>query len=120
MLLDPALQQGMDKNTVLTPGGNSLRPKRCICYESSRLFKSSTIAVRTGYQPERSNWFAKAWLVLPLQFSSSRAIREYTNDHYLPAAAGDAESAANSGKACIGVLQWQKTTFPVSGIRFTF
>jgi starch phosphorylase len=41
------------------------------------------------------------------QFSASRAIREYTNDHYLPAAAGYAERAAKDGKEGIGVLQWQ-------------
>jgi starch phosphorylase len=41
------------------------------------------------------------------QFSASRAIREYTNAHYLPAASGYAERAANEGKAGIGVLQWQ-------------
>jgi starch phosphorylase len=41
------------------------------------------------------------------QFSASRAIREYTNDHYLPAAACYVQRAANEGKAGIGVLQWQ-------------
>jgi starch phosphorylase len=43
------------------------------------------------------------------QFSASRAIREYTNDHYLPAAAGYAERAANEGKTGIDILQWQNT-----------
>jgi starch phosphorylase len=43
------------------------------------------------------------------QFSASRAIREYTNEHYLPAAVGYAERAANDGKEGIGVLQWQNS-----------
>jgi starch phosphorylase len=41
------------------------------------------------------------------QFSASRAIREYTNSHYLPAAAGYGKRAEKGGKAGIGVLQWQ-------------
>jgi starch phosphorylase len=43
------------------------------------------------------------------EFSASRAVREYTSDHYLPAAAGYAERAANDGKLGIDVLQWQHT-----------
>jgi starch phosphorylase len=40
-------------------------------------------------------------------FSASRAIREYTNDHYLPAAAGYKARAANDGKLGLDLLQWQ-------------
>ena len=43
------------------------------------------------------------------EFSASRAIREYTNDHYLPAAAGYAERAARDGKLGADLVQWQHT-----------
>jgi starch phosphorylase len=43
------------------------------------------------------------------QFSASRAIREYTNHHYLPAATGYAVRAANDSKEALCVLQWQNS-----------
>ena len=42
------------------------------------------------------------------EFSASRAIREYTEDHYLPAASGYTERAANDSKLGIDLLQWQQ------------
>ncbi len=42
------------------------------------------------------------------EFSASRAIREYTNDHYLPAARGYNKRAANDGKIGADVLQWRR------------
>ena len=42
------------------------------------------------------------------QFSASRAIREYTEKHYLPAAAWYKERAANNGAVGTGILQWQQ------------
>ncbi|MDQ2832820.1 MAG: alpha-glucan family phosphorylase [Acidobacteriota bacterium] len=59
-----------------------------------------------------SRWLEKvreSMARLTPQFSASRAIREYTNDHYLPAAAGYAERAANDGKAGMRVLQWHNS-----------
>jgi starch phosphorylase len=41
------------------------------------------------------------------EFSASRAIREYTNDHYLPAAAGYEERAARDGKLGADLVEWQ-------------
>ena len=43
------------------------------------------------------------------EFSASRAIREYTEDHYLPAAASYAERAARDGKLGSDLVQWQHT-----------
>ena len=43
------------------------------------------------------------------EFSASRAIREYTNDHYLPAATGYNERAANDGKLGLDILQWERS-----------
>jgi starch phosphorylase len=45
---------------------------------------------------------------LTQEFSASRAIREYTENHYLPAAAGYKERAANNGAVGAGLLQWQQ------------
>jgi starch phosphorylase len=42
-------------------------------------------------------------------FSASRAIREYTNDHYLPAAAGYNARSANEGRLGADVLKWQRS-----------
>jgi starch phosphorylase len=42
------------------------------------------------------------------EFSATRAIREYTEDHYLPAASGYDERAASDSKVGAGLLQWQQ------------
>jgi starch phosphorylase len=43
------------------------------------------------------------------EFSASRAIREYANDHYLPAANAYNARAINNGKLGTEVLQWQRS-----------
>jgi starch phosphorylase len=45
---------------------------------------------------------------LTQEFSANRAIREYTEGHYLPAASGYAERAANDSALGTSLLQWQK------------
>jgi len=45
---------------------------------------------------------------LTQRFSASRAIREYTENHYLPAAAGFKERAANNGKVGVELVQWKQ------------
>ena len=42
------------------------------------------------------------------EFSASRAIREYTEDHYLPAASGYRERAAEDSELGASLLQWQQ------------
>jgi starch phosphorylase len=42
------------------------------------------------------------------EFSATRAIREYTEDHYLPAASGYRERAANDSALGTSVLEWQQ------------
>jgi starch phosphorylase len=42
------------------------------------------------------------------EFSATRAIREYTEDHYLPAASGYRERAAGDSKVGANLLQWQQ------------
>ncbi len=59
-----------------------------------------------------SRWLERvreSMATLTPEFSASRAIREYTNDHYLPAAEGYNERAANYGKLGVDVLQWQRS-----------
>jgi len=59
-----------------------------------------------------SRWLARvreSMATLTPEFSASRAIREYTNDHYLPAAAGYNARAANDGELGSDLLQWQKS-----------
>jgi starch phosphorylase len=43
------------------------------------------------------------------EFSASRTIRNYTEDHYLPAASGYRQRAANDGAPGAEVLQWLHT-----------
>jgi starch phosphorylase len=47
---------------------------------------------------------------LTQRFSASRAIREYTENHYLPAAAGYKERAANNGMVGAELFQWKQET----------
>ena len=43
------------------------------------------------------------------QFSANRAVREYTEQHYIPAAAAYRERAANKGAVGAQVVDWQHT-----------
>jgi starch phosphorylase len=61
-----------------------------------------------GLPPKWLGRVRESMATLTPEFSASRAIREYTNDHYLPAAAGYKARAANDGKLGIGLLQWQR------------
>jgi starch phosphorylase len=57
-----------------------------------------------------SKWLERvreSMATLTPEFSASRVIREYTNDHYLPAAAGYSARAANHGKVGVDLVQWQ-------------
>jgi starch phosphorylase len=59
-----------------------------------------------------SRWLGRireSMATLTPEFSASRAIREYTNDHYLPAAAGYNARAADDGKLGADLLQWQSS-----------
>lgn len=42
------------------------------------------------------------------EFSSSRAVREYTEEHYLPAATAYGERAADDSRVGANLLQWQR------------
>jgi starch phosphorylase len=58
-----------------------------------------------------SRWLARvreSMATLTPEFSASRAIREYTTNHYLPAAAGYIARSANGGKPGIEILEWQR------------
>ena len=58
-----------------------------------------------------STWLGRvreSMAMLTPEFSASRAIREYTNDLYLPAAAGYSARAANDGKLGLDLLQWKR------------
>ncbi len=59
-----------------------------------------------------SQWLERvreSMATLTPEFSASRAIREYTNDHYLPAAAGYKARAANDGKLGTDLVQWSQS-----------
>jgi starch phosphorylase len=59
-----------------------------------------------------SRWLGRvreSMATLTPEFSASRAIREYTNDHYLPAAAGYNARAANDGKLGVDLMRWQQS-----------
>ena len=73
-------------------------------------------------QGQPSRWLARvreSMATLTSEFSASRAIREYTNDHYLPAAAGYKARAAINGELGVDLLQWQHSiTEQWSTLRF--
>jgi starch phosphorylase len=57
--------------------------------------------------------------VLTPAFSANRTVRQYTEEHYIPAAIANAARAANQGKAGIDLLAWQrKISERWSGVRF--
>jgi starch phosphorylase len=59
-----------------------------------------------------SRWLERvreSMATLTPEFSASRAIRDYTNDHYLPAAAGYHARAANDGELGTDLMQWQQS-----------
>jgi starch phosphorylase len=63
-----------------------------------------------------NNALPSTWLVriresmarLTSEFSATRAIREYTESHYLPAGSGYSERAATGSALGISLLQWQQ------------
>jgi starch phosphorylase len=60
-----------------------------------------------------SRWVARireSMCQLTPEFSVGRTLREYTQNHYLPAAAGYAQRAAKESALGAGVLAWQQTT----------
>ena len=59
-----------------------------------------------------SRWLERvreSMATLTPEFSASRAIREYTNDHYLPAASGYNARAANDGELGNEIVSWQRS-----------
>jgi starch phosphorylase len=58
-----------------------------------------------------SKWLARtreSMARLTPEFSATRAIREYTESHYLPAASGYRERADGNGALGVGLLQWRQ------------
>jgi starch phosphorylase len=51
------------------------------------------------------------------EFSASRAIREYTEDYYLPAASGYRDRAAREGALGNSLIQWQRRICPALEFR---
>ena len=51
----------------------------------------------------------KAWRGLTPRFSANRAVREYTEQHYLPAAATYRERAADKGAVGRNIVNWEHT-----------
>ena len=51
----------------------------------------------------------KAWHRLTPHFSANRAVREYTEGYYIPAATAYRERAADQGAVGVQVVNWQHT-----------
>ncbi|MBW4027947.1 MAG: glycosyltransferase family 1 protein [Acidobacteria bacterium] len=61
-----------------------------------------------GVSPKWLERMRASMATLTPRFSAGRAIREYTETHYLPAAAGYHERAATDSKVGASLLQWQQ------------
>ena len=64
-----------------------------------------------GMKRECREWLGRireSMARLTPEFSASRAIREYTENHYLPAAAGYRERAAGDSEVGASLLQWRR------------
>ena len=71
--------------------------------------KSSPIftARREGFRASGLAGFARVWRITPA-FSANRAVRQYTEEHYIPAASAYAARAAKDGTAAVNLLSWRQ------------
>ena len=96
------------KNMAKIRHGMLRRPKpytRCWKARSSRSFMSRE------EKSVPSKWLRRvreSMARLTPEFSATRAIREYTEGHYLPAASGYRERAISDSKVGVSLLQWQQ------------
>jgi starch phosphorylase len=83
--------------------------------EAAELFAVLENQVIPDFYERDENGMPVKWLArvresmaqLTLDFSATRAIREYTEDHYLPAASGYADRAAHDGALGNSLVEWQ-------------
>jgi starch phosphorylase len=83
--------------------------------EVSTLYELLEQQIIPEFYDRRADGLPSRWLeriresmaTLTQEFSASRAIRQYTNDHYLPAANAYAERIASDGALGVELVQWQ-------------
>ena len=73
-----------------------------------RWYLSSTSGMRQKCRPSGWDASARAWQGSLQSFLPTRAIREYTENHYLPAASNYQERAAEDSKQGLVVLHWRQ------------
>ena len=62
----------------------------------------------SGMPPKWLERIRESMASLTPEFSATRAIREYTNSHYLPAALGYRDRLANNGTIGLSLLRWKQ------------
>ncbi len=85
--------------------------------EAEALYERLEREVVPEFYARDANGTPTAWVArmresmagLTMQFSANRAVREYTEQHYLPAAAAYRARAAEKGAAGLQLANWQRT-----------
>ena len=95
-----------EKNMATIPPGMQPRPRRSTTYSREVIPEfytrdNSGIPTRMGQAHARKHGAAHTL------FLASRAVREYTEQHYLPAAVAYGERAANKGAVGREMIDWQ-------------
>jgi glycogen phosphorylase len=84
------------------------RPVSFTIYSSGRSSPSFTPAIRTAFPPPGSREFDESMARLTPQFSANRAVRQYTQDYYLPAAKASRARTAKNGATANSIVDWQQ------------
>ena len=96
------------------PGTRS-KQRNCTIYSRNRLFRRSTTATPTASPLNGSRKCAKVWRALTPQFSANRAVVEYTELYYLPAASEYLQRSDSNGAYGRTLLQQERTFAEHSG-----
>ena len=96
----------MGRNTAITRPGTRPKQKPCTVFWNAKWFQNFTTAIRNGIP---SAWVARvreSMAQLTPRFSASRAVREYSEKHYIPGAAAFRARAADKGAVGKQMFDW--------------
>ena len=93
-------------NTVTILLGMPLKPNSFIIYWSKRLCLNFTTAMKRGSLLAWVSRMRESMAQLTPRFSADRSVREYTEQHYLPAATEYLDRSANKGEKGKQIIDW--------------
>ena len=96
----------METNTAMILRGIAPMPRHSTRRWKTRLSRSFTIGTKREFRGPGVARIRESMVLLTPAFSANRTVRQYTEEHYLPAAAAYAAHAAKNGKAGAGLFAW--------------